>query len=219
MKTDDNEMMLSVRTALMEVVPLTVNVWKHCRDSSKKYACVSARQLLFHTFVSICADESYDALPDAAFVYVMHSSFSSWSEEFFMSLVCRHDRRFGRSTNLRKLKTLFICTIRHSFRRELASAKDTLRETSALSNLSVLVKDYYAEKMATAKTLGSMIRLHTFRGDVVVADIASRVFSDEDLALEPLEAYPDRSDTEECIDAAYVAECFGSFALPTGVSF
>ena len=215
---DNSEMTLSVRNALMEVLPMGVNVWKHCRECLKELACASARQLLFHTFALICKEESYPLIPNKAFVYVLSSSFPSWSAEFFMSLVCRFDRRYGDSTNIWKLKALFVCTIRQSFRRELASAKEHFLETSALGNLSDLMKAYYDEKIGSAKSLSSMIEIHGLRQNVVIADISAKVFFDEGLTMEPLGAYPDRSQSQS-LDADFVGECFGDFALPADVTF
>ena len=103
-----------------------------------------------------------------------------------MSLVCRFDRRYGDSTNIWKLKALFVCTIRQSFRRELASAKEHFLETSALGNLSDLMKAYYDEKIGSAKSLSSMIEIHGLRQNVVIADISAKVFFDEGLTMEPL---------------------------------
>lgn len=202
-------MRISVWEGLSEVLPAVMDIWKHCCLSLQTHACSSARQLLFHTFVSICKATA-DALPDEAFVYVLYSTFPSWSAEFFMSMVCRFGRRHGSKPNFMKLKAMFVCTVRHSFRRELASAKDSLQATSSLSNVSVMLASYYDQKMASATTLGEMIELHTIRADEVCADIAALLFSDEGHGLQPLRAYPDRMPAHD-IDVDCVGECFGSF--------
>ena len=70
---DNSEMTLSVRNALMEVLPMGVNVWKHCRECLKELACASARQLLFHTFALICKEESYPSLSNKSLAPAMTS--------------------------------------------------------------------------------------------------------------------------------------------------
>jgi hypothetical protein len=174
----------------MEVVPMTVNIWKHCRQSKKQYECQSARQLLFHTFASICRDDSVEALPAKAFVYVLAAVFPSWSEEFFTLMVSRYSKRFDDVSNSRKLKALFVLTIRHSFKRELALAKDYLCTHSALSNLSAHMEDYYTEKMNEVHSLHDMIKIHSLRAKNICDDITLRVFDNDELSLEPLESYP-----------------------------
>ena len=174
----------------MEVVPMTVNIWKHCRQSNKQYECQSARQLLFHTFASICRDDSVEALPDEAFVYVLSAVFPRWSEEFFTLMVNRYCMRFEDQSNLRKLKALFVLTIRHSFKRELAWAKDYLCNHSALSNLSAHMEDYYNEKMNEVHSLRDMIKIHSLRAKNICGDLTLRVFDNDELFLEPLGSYP-----------------------------
>ena len=187
---EQNKRVALVRTSLSEHLPKGLPLLKLCRSCMSAKPSASASHLLFFVFARLCQKEATKApLPDRAFVFVLQSIFPKRSVDFFTALVERFHRSYDSfSSDAFKLKVLFLCTIGHGFREELAIAKKRMEDSSALDGISGLFRRYHDNKIQGSSSVKDLISLRSVSAQQIFEEVIADV--SEEACLTPLSSYP-----------------------------